>query len=187
MHIIGFTGMPWSGKSEAVKLAKDKDIPVIRMGDFVWNEVKKRGVSLTSKNVGKIANEMRATHGSSIWAKKTVDAIKRMKDIKLVVIDGIRSTDELSYLRAQLSDSFHLVAITAPDRLRYERAKKRNREDDSSQDNDIKKRDERERRWGIEEVINAADETICNDSTLKSFHIKIYKLFSVVSMKESID
>jgi dephospho-CoA kinase len=186
MHIIGFTGMPWSGKSEAVKLAKDQDIPIIRMGDFVWNEVKKRGLSLTSKNVGKIANEMRETHGSIIWAKKTVDTIKRMKDNQLVVIDGIRSTHELSYLRTHLSDSFHLVAITAPDWLRYKRAKKRNREDDSSQDNEMKKRDDREKRWGIEEVIHAADETICNDSTLKSFHKKIHNLFSVECMKESI-
>ncbi|HIG99167.1 MAG TPA: AAA family ATPase, partial [Thermoplasmata archaeon] len=43
MKIIAFTGMPASGKSEAVQLAKDKGIPVIRMGDLVWEETQRQG------------------------------------------------------------------------------------------------------------------------------------------------
>ena len=43
MKIIAFTGMPASGKSEAVQLAKDKGIPVIRMGDLVWEETRRQG------------------------------------------------------------------------------------------------------------------------------------------------
>ena len=39
MKIIAFTGMPFSGKSEAVQIARDLDIPVIRMGDMVWEDL----------------------------------------------------------------------------------------------------------------------------------------------------
>ncbi|HEC81032.1 MAG TPA: hypothetical protein ENI42_01220, partial [Thermoplasmatales archaeon] len=38
MKTIAFTGMPGSGKTEAVKIAKELEIPVIRMGDCVWEE-----------------------------------------------------------------------------------------------------------------------------------------------------
>ena len=183
MHVIGFTGMPWSGKSEAVKIAIEKDIPVYRMGDMVWQEVKERGLPFTIENVGKIANEMRLKHGPNIWAKKIVDTVKEMTHGKsLVVIDGIRSIEELNYLRMHLSDSFQLIAITAPDLLRHKRAKKRKRKDDSIQDIDIQKRDDREKQWGIETLITSADKTISNDSTLELFHKKISNLFSVEMM-----
>ena len=76
MKIIAFAGMPFSGKSEAVRIAKEKNIPVIRMGDMVWDEVKKRGLELNDKNVGTIANEMRQKHGKDIWAKKTIERVK---------------------------------------------------------------------------------------------------------------
>jgi len=72
MKIIAFTGMPASGKSEAVQLAKDKGIPVIRMGDMVWEETKRQGKPLDDKNVGDVAHSMREKNGMDIWAKRTV-------------------------------------------------------------------------------------------------------------------
>lgn len=178
MTIFGFTGKPWSGKSEAVLIAKQKNIPVIRMGDFVWNEVKKRNLSINSENVGHVAQEMRDEHGSTIWAKKTVDVINELTSGETVVIDGIRSMEEVDYFRSHLSDPFQLVAITASDELRYNRAKLRNREDDSTSETAIRNRDAREKKWGIDQVIEAADIIIGNESTLAYFQDKISKLFT---------
>jgi dephospho-CoA kinase len=177
MKVFGFTGMPWSGKSEAVTIAKNKHIPVFRMGDFVWDEVKKRGLDLNAENVGSVAHDMREKHGNFIWAQKTVDAIKRKVDEKIVVIDGLRSIEELHYFREHLSDSFNLVAITAPDELRHKRAKNRKRADDSINHQDIIKRDKREKQWGIDQVISSADISICNDSSLDALRKKILDLF----------
>ena len=71
MKVIAFTGMPFSGKSEAVKIAKEFDIPVVRMCDLVLEEVKRNGLELTSENVGKIAHKLRMKKGRDIWARKT--------------------------------------------------------------------------------------------------------------------
>ena len=79
MKIIAFTGMPASGKSEAVQLAKDKGIPVIRMGDLVWEETKRQGKPLNDKNVGSVASNMRKEHGMDVWAKRTVEKIHSLK------------------------------------------------------------------------------------------------------------
>ena len=65
MKILAFTGMPASGKSVAVEIAKEKNIPVIRMGDAVWFETKKQGLLLNDKNVGKVANDMREKRNRS--------------------------------------------------------------------------------------------------------------------------
>lgn len=178
MNILGFTGMPWSGKSEAVAIAKKKGIPVFRMGDFVWDEVRKRKLTLNSDNVGIVAHEMREKYGNTIWAKKTVNAINNMTRSRTIVIDGIRSIDEVQYFRSHLSDSFRLIAITAPDTIRHERAKLRKRADDSINEIDILKRDEREKQWGITQVIQSADVKIDNTTSLNSFSEKVSVLLS---------
>lgn len=181
MRIIGFTGMPWSGKSEAVKIAKEKGISVFRMGDFVWNEVKKQDLPLNTDSIAKVAHGMRKKHGSTVWAKKTLQAIQAittLKDLSFVVIDGIRSREEVTYFRSHLSDSFVLVAITAPTKLRHQRAKKRGRVDDSVDERKLKERDDREKKWGIEQVISAADFVISNKDSLEVFRKKVFGLFS---------
>jgi len=70
LRIIAFTGMPFSGKSEAVKIAKEQNIPVIRMGDMIWEETKKQNLELNDKNVGTIANNMRKRYGMTSGQKK---------------------------------------------------------------------------------------------------------------------
>lgn len=187
MKILGFTGLPWSGKSEAVSFAKQKDIPVFRMGDFIWAEVEKRKLPMNASTVGRVASEMRKTFGSAIWAKKTVEAIEKIANSSIVVIDGIRSISEVTFFRSHLSDSFLLVAIIASDEIRHNRAKMRGRIDDSSDESFILKRDEREKEWGIEQVIDKADVTIRNESSLDEFQQKIINLFSKEFRDESID
>jgi dephospho-CoA kinase len=118
MKIIAFTGMPASGKSEAVQLAKDKGIPVIRMGDMVWEETKRQGKPLDDKNVGEIAHSMREKHGMNIWAKRTVEKIHSLKKSPLLVIDGVRNMEEIEYFKKELGMDFLVIAIDAPDELR---------------------------------------------------------------------
>ena len=171
MKVIAFTGMPGSGKSEAVKVAREMGIPVIRMGDCVWEEVRKRGLELNDENVGRIANEMREKYGKDIWAKRTFEKIDPSWDI--VVIDGIRNIEEVDFFREKLGKDFTLIAIHASPETRYRRLMERKREDDSTTLEKIKERDERELGWGIGVVIAMADVIITNDGSLHGFREKI--------------
>ena len=107
-----------------------------------------------------------------------MNEILQNQQTSTVIIDGIRSIDEAQFFRSQLSDSFRLVAITATDEQRYKRAKQRKRADDSISNEEILERDEREKSWGLEQVIDEADITIDNNSSLESFREKIYTLLS---------
>jgi dephospho-CoA kinase len=177
MKIIAFTGMPASGKSEAVQLAKDKGIPVIRMGDMVWDETKKQGKPLDDKNVGEIANSMREKHGMDIWAKRTVEKIRSLKQSPLLVIDGVRNREEIEYFKKELGMDFLVIAIDAPDELRRKRAILRGRTDDSGNLKDLEERDKREVRWGLQKVIADADIVIPNNGSLKDLKKQVLSVF----------
>jgi len=177
MKIVAFTGMPFSGKSEAVKIAKEQNIPVIRMGDMVWEETKCQGLEINDSNVGKIANDMRKTHGMDIWAQKTYEKIKTMKDVEKLVIDGVRNIEEVEFFEKNLGKDFVLVAVKVPDDLRHKRAMNRGREDDSMNIKKIKERDRRELGWGLEKVIDSADIKILNEGPIEDFCEKIKEVF----------
>jgi dephospho-CoA kinase len=178
MKIIAFTGMPASGKSEAVQLAKDKGIPVIRMGDMVWEETKKQGKPLDDKNVGDIANSMRQKHGMDIWAKRTVEKIRPLKKSQIIVIDGVRNNEEVEYFKKQLGRDFLLVAIDTSTELRKQRLHNRRRIDDAVTKQSFEERDKRELQWGLQQVIASADIVVTNEVGIDVFKEKIEQIFN---------
>ena len=170
--------MPFSGKSEAVAIAKEQGLPVIRMGDMVWKEVKKQKLPLNSETVGRIAKEMREIYGKDYWARKTIEQVKQNDDSKLIVIDGIRNREEISRFRNDLSQQFVVIAITVSKDVRYQRALARGRVDDPDDIKKIEERDEREEGWGVREVIDSADIQIKNDEDLESFREKVNEILN---------
>ena len=172
--------MPFSGKSEAVKIAKELDIPVIRMGDMVWDEVKKRNLEINDKNVGFIANKMRKKHGKNIWAKRTIEKIKEVKNKEKIIIDGVRNIEEIETFKRELDEEFLLIAIDVSDEKRYKRAMMRGRKDDSRDLEKIKARDRREIGWGLPKVIASADIIIKNEGKLSDFRSEIKKVFKKI-------
>jgi dephospho-CoA kinase len=178
MKIIAITGMPFSGKTEAVKIASKMNIEIIRMGDIVWDEVRRRGLKLNDKNVGFVANQMRNKFGKDIWAIKTIEKINAKNNVQKILIDGIRSREEVDIFKKNLGKDFLLIAINSSDFLRYKRALIRGRKDDSKVLKKIKERDIREINWGIKDVINLADINISNNGSLENLKIKIFETFN---------
>ncbi len=181
VRVIGFTGMPGSGKSEAMEVAKAKGIPVVRMGDLIWEEVERRGLPRDATNVGTVANAMRESSGKDVWAVRTAARVRELarSDADFVVlIDGIRNIEEVETFRRELGHDFTLVAIhTDPDH-RFERMVRRARADDSTDEMVLRARDEREMNWGIARTIALADEMVVNDSTLEAFRSKVTQLLA---------
>jgi len=172
--------MPFSGKSVAVQLAKDYGIPVIRMGDMVWEEVKNQGLKLNDKNVGMIANQMRKEHGMDIWAKRTLEKMKTIDKKEIVVIDGVRNNEEIETFKQKLNGDFVVIAIKASTETRHQRAMNRGRQDDSKDERQIKERDQREIGWGLGDVIKYADIAIVNEGNLREFHEAIKEVFNAL-------
>jgi dephospho-CoA kinase/membrane-associated phospholipid phosphatase len=184
MRAIGFTGMPGSGKSEAMEVAKARGHPVVRMGDLIWEEVERQGLPRDARHVGEVATAMRERHGKDVWSRRTVERVRevlRERHASVVLIDGIRSHEEVETFRQELGSSFVLVAIHTDPEHRFQRMVRRARADDSPDVGVLKARDEREMGWGIARTIALADEMVVNDGSLEQFRARVAALLDRVA------
>ena len=179
MKIIAFVGMPASGKSEASAVARSLNIPVVSMGDAVREEAARRGLPPTDENIGGTGTKLRREEGMEAIARRCVPKIRTLNS-PVVVVDGTRNIEEIDYFRQQFGDDFKLIAIYAPFQLRFERAKYRARSDDICTADELKKRDEREKGWGLDKAIEKADITIKNINSLEKFKEEIKKTFDAL-------
>jgi dephospho-CoA kinase len=154
-------------------------IPVVSMGDVVREEAAKRSLPPTDENIGGIGTALRRDEGMDAISKRCVQKI-RVHGGDMVVIDGTRNIEEINYFKKQFGIDFKLISINAPFDLRFERVKKRARSDDMTGIEELKRRDEREKDWGIDKAMEQADITLNNTSSLKEFQKEIRKLLRTV-------
>ena len=150
------------------------------------------GLPLTDENLGNVGNALRAREGPEAVAKRTFELARRSgKD--LVVIDGLRSKEEVEFFRDN-SDDFRLVEVSASEEARLSRIANRGRSDDVNSEDEtaqgsnigrscedrlqktaeaLGKRECRELGWGMCEAFNEADLRIDNNGDLDEFKAKI--------------
>ena len=91
-----------------------------------------------------------------VIAKRCVPKIHLIKT-PVVVVDGIRNINEIEYYKKEFGNDFKLIAIHTPFEIRFERVRKRARSDDMNSMEELKRRDEREKGWGLDKAIEKAD------------------------------
>lgn len=179
MRVIAFTGLPGSGKSVAVEAARERGLPVVRMGRFVLEEVARRGLPLEEHAIGPVATGMREAHGDDVWAGRTIEALRTGAvagvgpETRLVVVDGVRSLAEVDRFRHDLGSDFTLIGIEASEEERHARIRGRGRSDDAPEHASLIQRDEREKGWGAEAALASADHVVQNDTGLEAFRARI--------------
>jgi dephospho-CoA kinase len=159
MKVIGFCGLPGSGKSTVLKAIVDLGV-IITMGDVIRNEAKRRNVDPSDEHLGKIALELRKNYGMGIIAEKCVNLIKKL-EIDVCFVDGLRSMAEVEVFRKYWK--FPLIATILDEKIRYERLSNRKRPDDPKSESELQDRDHREIRFGLNEVIENANYKINNN------------------------
>ncbi len=176
MIVIGFCGLPGSGKSTVLKAIEDLGI-IITMGDVIRNEARARGIEPIDENLGKIAQELREDFGPEIIAEKCVALIKSLES-KVIFIDGLRSIAEVKTFRN--SWKFPIVAVIIDDIIRIERLSNRGRPDDPKNLEEQTERDQREITFGLNDVINSANYKINNNITKKEVQKKARELIQEI-------
>jgi len=166
LKVICVTGMPAAGKEEFQRVAAEEGYVIVRMGDVVREEARRRGLPITDASVGGMAHEERQEHGAAIWAQRTIPHVRAER----VCIDGLRSPAELHAFRKAFGSGLVVFAVVASPTTRWGRVQRRRRPDDATTWEEFLQRDARERGWGLEEVIAAADVRIVNEASLDDFY-----------------
>lgn len=183
MKVIGLTGTIGSGKDVAREILEKKfNARAIKLSDLLdYSALKKQGIKITRKIQQDLGDELRKQYGAHILAKIALDFMKKSDNVK--IIDGIRNPGEVGYLREQFGDNFILIAIDAPQQVRFERLFKRNRVADPKTWEEFTVADERDQgkdqpNYGqqVSKCIEMADIVLQNDSTLEEFKGKVEDL-----------
>lgn len=153
--------MPGAGKSTIANGLKSKDFEIINMGDAVREEAKKRNLEPTGENLGKLMLELREKNGPGAIAELILDKIKN-SDSNVIVIDGVRSNEEINVLRK--IGILKLLSVHASTDTRYSFLSDRGRSDDPKNRENFNERDSREIKVGISTPIALADESISNNN-----------------------
>lgn len=204
MKIIGFVGMPGSGKSVASDTARSIGLKVAVMGDVIREEAARQGLAQSDENLGRVGNMLRAREGPEAVARRTLQAALNEKSEtnfeagansrpKIIVIDGLRSKAEVDFFRAN-ADEFHLIEIVAPAKARVKWISSRGRPDDpKTGDKDpkivtsckddgkdmaeaLERRECRELSWGMYEAMRESDLTLENEGDLEEFRSSVREL-----------
>lgn len=184
MRAILVTGMPGAGKSIFVEVARELGLPVFVMGECVIEETRRRGLEVTPENVASVARKLREELGKAAVAILTLRRVKQeAPHAEIVVIDGVRSLDEVEEFK-KFFDDVVIVAVHAPPKVRYERQLSRGRPDDATRVEDLVKRDLRELEFGIGSVIAMADYMLVNvGKTIEEFKDECLKTLREILAK----
>ncbi|MFW6447980.1 MAG: AAA family ATPase [Halobacteriota archaeon] len=182
MTVFATVGYPASGKGEVATVARSLDVPVVTMGDVVRRACRARGLPITEANLGRVASALRDRDGPAAIAAGSLPLVRATHAAYgAVLIDGIRTPDAIDLFREELGDAFTLVAIEAPFEIRLERVRERGRDATAEGEADLRERDNRERGYGLDAVIERADHRIENTDSLASFHRRVASLLREAS------
>lgn len=124
--VIAIVGMAGSGKSTASNYFASKGFSVVRFGEIVIEEIKRRGLPCNQQNEQIVREDLRTKHGMSILAEMSLRFIKgKLEGNQSVVIDNLVSFSEYKILRGELNNELIVLAIFTSRNIRYTRLQSR--------------------------------------------------------------
>ncbi len=181
--IIGITGSIACGKEAVSKYFIEKGFTHFFLSQSLREELKRKGMEITRKNLQDLGNELREEEGAGVLAKKILEKVEEGD----YIIDGIRNPSEVEEFRK--NKDFILIAIDAPQKIRYERSIYRSKTSDASTWEEFLEMDKRDFGEEIEsgqqvgKCMKMADFKIANDSNLEDLYDKLDNLWEKIKCK----
>ncbi len=177
MKVVSIVGMPGSGKSEVAQAFEENGFIRIRFGDVTDAEIRRRGLELNEKNERHIRELLRQEHGMSAYAQLNLPRIDSARKHSDVVIDGLYSWEEYTFLKTYYGENFYVVAVWSSPGTRYSRLTDRSTRP-------LTPEEATGRDWAEIENTNKggpiaiADFTIINESSLENLRKEVRRIIS---------
>lgn len=185
VKVITFVGMPGAGKSYCVDYLVSQDIPSVYFGGITVDEVKNRGLPVNEANEKMVREELRATEGLGVMAKRIIAKIDKLdsQEHLKVVADGLYSWTEYKIFKERFGQNAIIIAIAAPRHSRHERLA--HRPDRPLTDKEVTSREYAE----IENIekggpIANADYTIVNDGEPEEMIAKLNTILKEIGFTD---
>ena len=179
MKVVSIVGMSGAGKSEVSRVFERNGFTRIRFGDLTDEEMKKRGLEPNEESERRVRELLRKEQGMAAYARLNLPRIEQALKTSDVVIDGLYSWEEYTYLKERYGEDLYLVAVWSSPRTRYARLSQR-----SSRRLTLDEATSRDR-TEIEHTnkggpIATADFTIINESSLEKLRREAKRVISAL-------
>ncbi|MCX7941287.1 MAG: AAA family ATPase [Endomicrobia bacterium] len=186
--VLGLTGPNGAGKGEVCKYLKSKGFVVTSLSDILREIANKKCIPPTRNNLVTLGNKLRKQYGGGILAKLLIKNVLKKIGQEKIVIDSIRTVGEITTLKEVFGDSFFLIHITAPKKIRFKFILNRSREGDPKTYKEFieierKECSSRTVQQQIHKCKQLSDFIINNNSTLKALYGKIDKVLDKINHK----
>jgi dCMP deaminase len=172
--IIGLTGKNGSGKTAVSEYLVSRGFEYHSLSDAIREEILTRGLQITRKVLIDVGNELREKFGPGILAERILPSLESGQNY---VIDSIRNPQEVDVLRSR--NDFTLLALEAEQGTRFERSRKRGRENAAQTLSQFAEEEAREldsdnpARQQLNATRQKADLIVTNDGTLEELHRRL--------------
>jgi len=174
--ILGFTGLPASGKGTVAKYFKEKyQAETFRFSTMLRDVLDRLYLEHSRENMSGISRVLREFFGQDLMAKVMAKDVEN-SPAGLIIVDGIRRMEDVKYLRAL--SGFKLVAIEADMRIRYQRLLNRdeNPDDKNKTWEEFVADHQLETELTILDTIKDADMVVNNNSSLEGLQKQLDNL-----------
>jgi dephospho-CoA kinase len=121
MKVVSVVGMTGAGKTEVARVFEESGFVRIRFGDLTDREIEQRGLELNEENERFVREFLRKQYGMAAYAKLNLPRIDETLKQSSVVIDGLYSWEEYTFLKNYYREDFCVVAVLASPETRYAR------------------------------------------------------------------
>ena len=125
MKVVSIVGMAGAGKSEVARVFERNGYFRVRFGDITDEEIRRRGLELNEKNERYVRELLRKEHGMSAYARLNLPRIDSALERSNIVIDGLYSWEEYTFLKGNYGEDFYVVAVWSSPGMRYARLARR--------------------------------------------------------------
>lgn len=165
--LVAVAGLAGVGKTTAIQHFASKGIGrQIYVGRFIRDEVMRRGLAPGHDSEASVRDDMRKTLGRDVFARKVVGELEERPN-ESVLLDAIYVMEEAECYRQLLGNRLWILGLDAKFERRADRLSQRQDRPFSRQE--LERRDEHDRRLGVDEVLANADVQLRNNDTISEF------------------
>ncbi len=179
--ILGFVGPLAAGKGTTCQYLKEKyNANAYRFSTVLRDVLDRLYLEQNRKNLQYISLILRKAFGDDLLALAIAKDVEN-DNSSFISIDGIRREPDIKYLKEL--PKFHLIYITADQKIRYERIIKRveNTDDSKKTFEQFKKDEKRETERQIKQVAKLAKFTINNNGTFEQLYQQIEDILKKIN------